>query len=39
MAEVTALPPFVVALAAVFVIEAAIFGAYAAWPLAAAVLS
>ena len=33
----TALPPFVVALTAVFVIEAAIFGAYAAWLLAASI--
>jgi hypothetical protein len=37
MAQVTALPPFVAALAAVFVIEAAIFGAYAAWLLAASI--
>jgi hypothetical protein len=29
------LPPFVIALATVFVIEAAIFAAYAAWLLAA----
>jgi hypothetical protein len=28
-------PPFVIVLAAVFVIEATIFGAYAAWLLAA----
>jgi hypothetical protein len=31
---VTSLPPFIIALAAVFVIEAAIFGGYAAWLLA-----
>jgi hypothetical protein len=29
--QVISLPPFVIALAAVFIIEVAIFGAYAAW--------